>query len=232
MRFRSIQARLRQTRQWRAYMFVVLLAYGLTLALGTLLAPLRDNFDNLVFDQYQRWKPRPYDFSEPVRIVDIDDESIHLIGRWPWSRETMATLVNALAKAGVAAIGFDVLFSEPDETHGDAKACAAGGKSADEAARCAERADGDLAFAHAIKDRPVALGLFLTPTHNGSQASLTPKAGFSYVGDPPTTLLTSMSGILVPIPHARASRERARLSQLASGQRPRGAPRAASSEHS
>ena len=200
MHFGSIRTRLRQARQWRAYLLVVVLAYALTLSLTFLFAPLRDNFDNLVFDQYQRWKPRPYNFSQPVRIVDIDDESIHLIGRWPWSRQTMAQLVDALAKAGVAGIGFDVLFSEPDQASGDAKACAAGGRSADQAMRCAERADGDLAFAHAIKDRPVALGLFLTPTHNGSQASLTPKAGFSYVGDPPTTLLTSMSGILVPIP--------------------------------
>ena len=200
MHFGSIRTRLRQARQWRAYLLVVVLAYALTLSLTFLFAPLRDNFDNLVFDQYQRWKPRPYNFSQPVRIVDIDDESIHLIGRWPWSRQTMAQLVDALAKAGVAGIGFDVLFSEPDQASGDAKACAGGGRSADQAMRCAERADGDLAFAHAIKDRPVALGLFLTPTHNGSQASLTPKAGFSYVGDPPTTLLTSMSGILVPIP--------------------------------
>ncbi len=200
MRFPSIGTRLRRWRQWRGYLLVVVVAYAVTLALTVALAPLRDNFDNLVFDQYQRWKPRPYDFSQPVRIVDIDDESIHLIGRWPWSRQTMAQLVDALAKAGVAGVGFDVLFSEADQSRGDAKACAAGAKSPDEATRCAERADGDIAFAHAITDRPVVLGVFLTPTHNGAQASLTPKAGFSFVGDPPTSLLTSLSGILVPIP--------------------------------
>ena len=63
-----------------------------------------------------------------------------------------------------------------------------------------ERADGDLAFSRSIADRPVVLGVFLTPTHNGSQASLTPKAGFSFVGDQPTSLLTNLSGVLVPIP--------------------------------
>ena len=80
--------------------------------------------------------------------------------------------------------------------------------SADEAERCEERADGDVAFAHAIADRPVVLGVFLTPTHNGSQASLTPKAGFSFVGDPPTPFLNQLQGALVPIPE---------LAEVASG---------------
>ena len=74
----------------------------------------------------------------------------------------MADLVDNLAKANVAAIGFDVLFSEKDRLT-DNKACARGVvHSADETARCEERADGDVAFAHAIADRPVVLGVYLT----------------------------------------------------------------------
>ena len=187
MPFRTIGTHLRKLRKWRSYVLIVALAYILTLAFGTLLAPFRTNLENLVFDQYQRWKPRPYDFDQPVRIVDIDDKSIHLIGRWPWPRQTMASLVEALAKANVAAVGFDVLFSEKDRPSEDLKACAQGAHRADEESHCEERADGDLAFAHAITDRPVVLGLFLTPTHNGSQASLTTKGGFSFIGDPPTS---------------------------------------------
>jgi len=182
---------------------VVVGAYVLTLAFGTLLSlsPLRGNLENLVFDQYQRWGPRPYNFDQPVRIVDIDDESIHLIGRWPWPRQTMADLVNRLVAAHVAAIGFDVLFSEKDRPTGDVKACAASAvHSADEASHCEERADGDVAFAHAIGDRPVVLGVFLTATHNGAQASLMPKAGFSFVGDPPMPFLNQLQGALAPIP--------------------------------
>ena len=44
------------------------------------------------------------------------------------------------------------------------------------------------------------LGVFLTPTHDGSQATLPTKAGFSFVGDPPTDLLTHFIGVLAPIP--------------------------------
>ena len=59
----------------------------------------------------------------------------------------MAQLVEALAKANVAAIGFDVLFSEKDRPSDDMKACAQGAvHRADDSERCKERADSDLAF--------------------------------------------------------------------------------------
>jgi CHASE2 domain-containing sensor protein len=102
MPFRAIGTRL---LKWRLNILVVTLAYCLTLGFGTLLAPLRGNLENLVFDQCQRWGPRPYAFDQPVKIVDIDDKSIARIGRWLWPRATMASLVDALAKANVGAIG-------------------------------------------------------------------------------------------------------------------------------
>ena len=193
---------LRQLMTWRSYVLVVVGAYLLALSVNALLAPLRGNLENLVFDQYQRWKPRPYDFSQPVRIVDIDDELIHLIGRWPWSRRKMADLVEALVKANVAGIGFDYLFSEQDSVDTDKGACASAGsaRSADQAERCAERANGDSALAQAVQGRPVVLGVYLTPTHNGAQASLTTKAGFSFVGDPPNDFVGHFNGVLAPIP--------------------------------
>lgn len=49
-----------------------------------------------------------------VAILDIDEESLQKIGRWPWSRATLAQLVNNLAEAGAAVIGFDVLFGEAE----------------------------------------------------------------------------------------------------------------------
>ena len=70
---------------------------------------------NLVFDQHQRWSPREYE-AAPVRIVDIDDESLKLVGQWPWPRTRIAELVVKLREAGAAAIGFDVVFAEEDRT--------------------------------------------------------------------------------------------------------------------
>jgi adenylate cyclase len=94
-------------------------AAGLFLLLGDslLLQALR----NGLFDQYQRWRPRAY-VEAPVRIVDIDDESLARLGQWPWPRTRLAELVDRLTAAGVAAIGFDVIFAEPDRTSPQAAA--------------------------------------------------------------------------------------------------------------
>ncbi len=48
-----------------------------------------------------------------VVIVAIDDPSLAAVGRWPWSRGTMAELVDRISTADPAVIGFDILQSEP-----------------------------------------------------------------------------------------------------------------------
>ncbi|HSD38205.1 MAG TPA: adenylate/guanylate cyclase domain-containing protein [Rhodocyclaceae bacterium] len=70
---------------------------------------------NNLFDQYQRWSPRAY-VDAPVRIVDIDEETLHRLGQWPWPRTLLAELVERLKASGVATIGFDLLLAEPDRT--------------------------------------------------------------------------------------------------------------------
>jgi adenylate cyclase len=75
--------------------------------------PVVEQLRNLAFDAYQRIKPRPLG-EAPVRIVDIDEESLKQIGQWPWPRDILAQLVDKLTEAGAAAIAFDVLFAEPD----------------------------------------------------------------------------------------------------------------------
>lgn len=58
---------------------------------------------NNLFDQYQRGAPRVYE-AAPVRIIDIDEESLARHGQWPWPRPLLAQLVDALNAAGAAAI--------------------------------------------------------------------------------------------------------------------------------
>ena len=42
-----------------------------------------------------------------IAILDIDEASLKSIGRWPWSRDQMARLVDQLFdRYGVAAVGF------------------------------------------------------------------------------------------------------------------------------
>lgn len=54
-----------------------------------------------------------------VVIVDIDEKSLAQEGRWPWSRNKLARLVDQLFdRYHVAIAGFDVVFAEKDESSG------------------------------------------------------------------------------------------------------------------
>ncbi len=66
------------------------------------------------FDQLQRLFPRQLEQPLPVRIVDIDEASLKALGQWPWSRVTLAKLVDELTGLGAAAVAFDIVFPEPD----------------------------------------------------------------------------------------------------------------------
>jgi adenylate cyclase len=50
-----------------------------------------------------------------VVIVAIDERSVQAEGKWPWSRAKVALLVDQLARGGVRAVGFDMVWSEDDE---------------------------------------------------------------------------------------------------------------------
>jgi adenylate cyclase len=65
------------------------------------------------FDAFQLIDPRVKTI-RPVTIVDIDEPSLKKFGQWPWPRTHMADMVINLTNLGALAIGFDVVFSEPD----------------------------------------------------------------------------------------------------------------------
>jgi diguanylate cyclase (GGDEF)-like protein len=54
-----------------------------------------------------------------IAVIEISNDSISKIGRWPWSRDWHAILIKALSEAGAKAIVFDVLFSEPSDPEKD-----------------------------------------------------------------------------------------------------------------
>lgn len=51
----------------------------------------------------------------PVALLTVDDRSIEEVGRWPWSREKISHVVDEMNKYGARAIGFDIVFAEPQE---------------------------------------------------------------------------------------------------------------------
>jgi adenylate cyclase len=51
-----------------------------------------------------------------IIIVDIDQQSQEVLGRWPFPRIYFAQLVDALREDGAKVVGFDITFSQPDAT--------------------------------------------------------------------------------------------------------------------
>jgi CHASE2 domain-containing sensor protein len=88
---------------------------------GALDEALPDSFKTarqLLFDQYQRRYPR-VPTAQPVTIVEIDEQALATVGQWPWPRNRLADLVDAIAALKPLAIGLDVYMPEPDQTSPD-----------------------------------------------------------------------------------------------------------------
>ncbi|MCW7538966.1 serine/threonine-protein kinase [Aquabacterium sp. A7-Y] len=56
--------------------------------------------------------------SDRIAVIAIDDQSIANIGRWPWSRDVHARLVDKLAQAGAKTIVHTAFFFEPQQDLG------------------------------------------------------------------------------------------------------------------
>lgn len=152
------------------FAFYPLLAVAMTGALawdwqhGRTLAEAED----AVFDQVISWRPLEPAPSGRTVVVEIDDCSIGYYrargeGGWPWSRERHADLLDGLDRAGVRALGVDILFADRwrDDPGGDAlleaMAAAGGGRFLFAATRLHSDFDaGATVRAHAV---PGAFGL-------------------------------------------------------------------------
>ena len=141
---------------------------------------------NITFDQYQRWQPRSYQ-DVPVRIIDIDDESLRRFGQWPWPRTRIAELVTRLQAAAPAAIAFDVVFSESDRTSPKAMREL---WALPPSARhwLVSLPDHDASLAHAIAGAPVVLGQSVA-TEPSAATAPTSKARFVNAGEAPNPYL-------------------------------------------
>ena len=69
--------------------------------------------EDQLLDLRSRLRPsRPV--SDAVVLVRIDDRSLGEIGRWPWSRGSIAELLRRLQAAGARTIALDLLLTEPE----------------------------------------------------------------------------------------------------------------------
>lgn len=136
-------------------------------------ATLRETaFDAVLALDAQVRPPRP--FRPPLTIVDIDRRSIEAIGPWPWSRDTMARLIERIAAAKPAVTAVDILFVEADAQSPAALARRLGDATgrADLAKLAADLPDGDKRLAAAMGAVPVVLGFALDPDQPATVATV------------------------------------------------------------
>src|SRR5258708_14262202 len=135
-----------------------------------------------VFDEFLRLKPRQYE-PTPVRIVDIDDDSLERFGQWPWPRTLLAKLVDRLDELGAAAIALDILFIDADRTTPSRVIEGIKEIAPDDPLVASFKAmpDHDQLFADAIKRGHVVLGFPPRNENSGRLPELT--ATFSSHGD-------------------------------------------------
>lgn len=191
----------------------VFLLVGVTLVIGLGVLRLIDpapvqGLRELYFDYLQRVLPREVS-DLPVKVVDIDEESLRRIGQWPWPRTTLAQLVDRLASYGAAVVAFDVLFPEPDRMSpsrllGDPRYRAITDPSV---SRALVGMNNDTEFARAMERFPVVLGR--AETVGASSRVDYAKAGIVEVGESPTSGLPRPRGLtrILPVLEAAATGE-------------------------
>ncbi len=153
------------------------------------IADIRMRLDN----EFRSFKldPAKKTVVDSIVILDIDERSLTDLGRWPWSRDKLAQIMDLLFdKYQIGVLGFDVVFAEPDTSSGlnSLKSLERGPlkDSPGFAAllqRLAPSLDYDARFAESIKGRNVVMGAYLSADKGASKSGTlsappTPATGF------------------------------------------------------
>lgn len=157
------------------------------------------------FDLYQWLQPRVTPVNS-VTIVDIDEPSLRRLGQWPWPRTVMADMVRRITDLGGVAIGFDVLFPEPDRGSPDVAAETFRGLDRETRDKLRKLPSNDEIFADAIRQSKVILGQSgyrvsgAAPGNGGAD-----QTGIATIGEDPNPFLVSFPHLLRNLPVLEAA---------------------------
>ncbi len=169
-------------RHWpRIAVTLIPVIFALLHASGILPLGVLQRLDEIIYDARLR-ATMPGTLDERIVIIDIDEKSLAEIGRWPWPRNRLATLMDELFdRQQIALLGFDVVFAEPDESSGlQQLQQLARTELRDDAGflerlhQLEPRLDHDSLFARALKDRPVVMGYYFTSDREGRTTGVLP----------------------------------------------------------
>lgn len=165
---------------------VILIGFGLALVaafLGSAANFYRVDFiqqmDAMLYDQRLRLT-MPNTLDERIVILDIDEKSLKVEGRWPWGRDRLAVLTDKLFdQYSVAVVGFDVVFAEKDDSSGLKVLQKLGQNQLKDSAQfhtalqqIQPQLDYDNIFANKIKNRNVVLGYYFNNSKQGGDTAI------------------------------------------------------------
>nr|WP_315464472.1 adenylate/guanylate cyclase domain-containing protein [uncultured Rhodoferax sp.] len=174
-------------RHWlRIAVTLIPLIFALFHAVGILHISVIQRLEDIIYDTRLR-ATMPGTLDERIVIVDIDEKSLAEVGRWPWARNRLATLVDKLyGEQKIALLGVDVVFAEPDESSGLKQlAELARGPLSDQPAfvsqleKLSPRLDFDKMFGESLVGRPVVLGYFFANDPEGRSSGRIPAPVFT-----------------------------------------------------
>lgn len=168
----------------KKHLFQISVGFVLTLvvfahAIGLLHLPFLQRLEFWTYDVRLNFT-LPGGVDSRIVIVDIDEKSLAEQGQWPWSRNRVAKLVEALLDDYKASIvGFDVVFAEKDNSSGlealDAfyrRELRGEGQFSQAYERFRGSLDYDAIMASTIKDKPIVLGYYFS-SREGAKESRT-----------------------------------------------------------
>jgi adenylate cyclase len=155
-------------------------------------------------DLFQQAAPRPAP-EAPVLVVDIDEASLRKLGQWPWPRTVLADFTDRLTDAGVAAVGYDLIFPEPDRMSPQRvlPTLFRGEMPVDVARVMSELPDNDAVFAAALARGRIVIGS--VPGDDAGADKLTRKAGFAFAGEDPLRFVPTYARAVVSLPQLEAA---------------------------
>lgn len=151
------------------FVLTVLLLHVASPSGGVLHWPFIDKLENLLYDA-RVMLTMSGDQDERIVIVDIDEDSLADVGRWPWGRDKLERLVEQLFDHyQVRMVGFDVVFAEPDDSSGlkvldslAAQQLAEQTAFRQQIESLRAELDYDQRFADSLRGRPVVLGYYFS----------------------------------------------------------------------
>lgn len=149
-------------------------------AVGAVHLSMLQRLDDIIYDT-RLTATMPKTLDDRIVIVDIDEKSLSEVGRWPWSRNKVARLVDNLFEQQAALVAFDIVFAEADDSSGLGQLNELARTEFKDQPVFAERLrqlqpslDYDGVLAKALKNRPVVLGYYLSSDKDARASGVLP----------------------------------------------------------